>query len=182
MFTVTKIIVAGLLAAVNMHGGTGDPLKVKPIQTMSGGDTKFNMPLVRLIQAQSVWQELWTMHKGAALVEADSDKAPAPIIKAPEVDFEKNQVLVVFGGKMPNVQAYEYVKTYAKDSVAVIQLSQSMVPPSADRPVFHPYVMLVIPKEGVPIDVELDSIAKDGSHFWMRIAGFSAPKEKKTGT
>jgi len=43
-------------------------------------------------------------------------------------------------------------------------------------------VMLVIPKEGVPIDVELDSIAKDGSHFWMRIAGFSAPKEKKTGT
>jgi hypothetical protein len=180
MLIVTKILTAGLFAAVHLTGGSGDPLKIKPTQTMAGGDSKIEFPMVRMISAEKQWKELWMMHKGIPLVpSAAGDITNADVPKLPTVDFEKSQVLVVFGGHVANVQAYDYVKTFAKDNTAVIQLSQNFFPTSTVKTMMTPFVMLVIPKEPVPIEVELDSIAKDGSHYWMKIASYAVPKEKK---
>ena len=179
MLSITKIVVAGLLGAASLAAGNGDPLKIKPVQTMAGGDSKVNFPMVRMIQTQTGWRELWAMHKGLPLTAANTDKPAEDPIKPPTVDFAKNQVPVVFGGHMPNVQSYEYLKTYAKDQTAVMQLGQSLIPDSAVKDMLHPFILLVVPKEPVAIEVQLDSLAKDGSHFWMTIASYRAPKETK---
>jgi hypothetical protein len=159
---------------------TGDPAKVKPLQTMAGGDSSIHHPMVRLIPDQPKWAELWNIHKGAIAVVSDKGEISYPDApKPPLVDFAKNQVLVVFGGKLPNVQAYDYVKTLVKDDTAVIQLSQNFVPATADLKTYYPFILLVIPKEPVKIEVQLDSIAKDASHFWMTIASYGIPKAAK---
>ncbi len=154
-----------------------DPLKIKPNQTMAGGDSHIHAPLVRQITSQSNWAELWNIHKGVqALVNDKGDITYPNAPKPPEVDFTKNQVLVVFGGKLPNVLAYEYAKTYARDDVAVVQLTQKFAPATADETIYYPFILLVVPKESVKIEIQLDSIAKDGTHFWMKIASYPVPK------
>ena len=177
MSTLLNIVVGCLLSAANSYGGPGDPLKVKPVQTMTGGDSHIHAPMARLIDNQKQWVELWNIHKGAEAVTSATGEITFPNApKPPIVDFTKNEVLVVFGGKLPNVQAYDYVKTYARDETAVVQLSQNFVPAGASDKTYYPYVLLVVPKEMVKIEVQLDSIAKDGSHFWMKIAGYPIPK------
>jgi len=176
MLTITKIGLAVLFAAMNLAGGSGDPLKIKPIQKMQGGDSKVNYPMVRMIQDQKSWKQLWALHKGQPIVADGSDKAAEDAVKPPEVDFDKNQVLVVFGGHMTDVESYDYVKTYAKEDTAVVQLSQNLIPAAAASDMKHPYILMVIPKEPVAIEVQLDSIAKDGSHFWKTIQSYRAPK------
>lgn len=179
MVVVSKVLALAVLGVSGLMGGSGDPLKIKPIQTLAGGDSKLDFPMVRMIQTQKSWKDLWAMHKGLPFATSPDEKAPAEAPKLPTVDFEKNQVLVVFGGHLENVQAYEYIKTYAKDEIAVIQLGQSRVPPTAEKAMMHPFILMVIPREPVAIEVELDSIAKDGTHFWLKIAGYRAPKEIK---
>jgi hypothetical protein len=180
MLIFTKILTASLLAAVSLSGGPGDPLKIKPVQTMAGGDSNVHFPMVRTITNDKMWKELWAMHKGLPITNAATEKTATPDpTKLPTVDFDKNQVLVVFGGKLPDVQAYEYAKTYDKDGVAVVQLNQNVIPASTAKSTFYPFILMVVPKEPVRIRIELDSIAKDGSHFWMQIASFPILKETK---
>jgi hypothetical protein len=169
------------LAAAAMAAADGpDPLKIKPNQTMAGGDSHVHAPLVRLIPDQAKWTELWNIHKGAHAVVNDKGEITYPDApKTPEVDFTKNQVIVVFGGKLPNVLAYEYAKTYARDDTAVVQLTQKFAPPTADEATYYPFILLVVPKEPVKIEIQLDSIAKDGTHFWMKLASYPAPKADK---
>jgi hypothetical protein len=178
MLTLTKIALTGLLCLAHVHGDGPDPLKVKPVKTIAGGDGKVDYPLVRLLQTDKAWTEMWNIHKGLPLVP-DPDTKPAPADKAPEVDFTKNQVLVVLGGHLPNVKAYEYVKTIAKDDTAVVQLDQVFIADADVKGILHPFIFLVLPREPVPVEVQLDSIAKDGSHVWLTLASFKAPKESK---
>lgn len=163
------IAFAGLIGFAAAFG-PGDALKMKPLQTMNGGDSKSPVVMVRMIQSDSQWKELWAYHKGVNLKTAKD--APTP----PPVDFAKDEVLAVFGGHMADVQSYEYVKTYDKDGTAVIQLAQNTIPPAKQAGTKHPYIIMVLPKEPVPVQVELDTVAKDGSHYWMQIASFRAPK------
>jgi hypothetical protein len=179
MLTFTKIALTGILCLAHFAGDGPDPLKVKPVKTIAGGDSKVDFPLVRILQTQKAWRELWAIHLGLPLIPEENLKGAEDPEKPPEVDFTKNQVLVVLGGHMANVKAYSYVKTFAKDETAVIQLGQTLIPDAEVKDMMHPYVFLVIPREPVPIEVQLDSIAKDGSHFWMTLASFKAPKETK---
>ena len=177
MVLVTQIILASLLHSPMPFDGPGDPLKIKPIQTLQGGDSHIHAPMVRIIPSQKQWAELWNIHKGAQAVRGENGEitfpdAPTP----PTVDFSKNQVLVIFGGKLPNVQAYDYVKTLAKDDTAIVQLSQNFVPASTEEKTYYPFILMVVPREPVKIEVQLDSIAKDGSHFWMTIGRYAPPK------
>jgi hypothetical protein len=181
MLILTKILVTGLLGLIGSAGDGGDPLKIKPIQTMAGGDTKIDFPMVRIIQNPKAWRELWAMHKGLPIAPENADKPVDDPIKPPTVDFDKNQVLIVFGGHLPNVQAYEYVKTFAKDDTAIVQIGQNMIPASAVKDMMHPFIMLVVPREPVAIEVQLDEVAKDGSHYWKTLAAYRAPKDTKTG-
>lgn len=182
MLTTTKLLLAGILSLAFAARDGGDPLKVKPVQTIAGGDSLVNYPMVRLIQAQSAWRELWAIHKGLPIEPTNKDKASEDAVKPPEVDFTKNQVLVVFGGHLPNVKSYQYVKTFAQDNSAIIQISQEFIPDSAVKGMLHPFILLVIPKEPVAMEVQLDSIAKDGSHFWMSLAKYRAPKDSKASS
>jgi len=148
---IVSILAAGLITAA--YAADGDPLKIKPIETRAGGNSKIDRPMVRMIDTQAKWQELWNLHTGAEAVVSDSGVLTFPkAAPAPTVDFAKNQVLRRFGGKLPNVQAYDYVKTYAKDAVAVVQLRQNIVPTSAASAIMTPFVLLVVPKEPVPIE------------------------------
>jgi hypothetical protein len=174
---LTHLLVASIVVAGHLVDGPGDPLKIKPIQKIAGGDSSIHAPLVRLISDDGKWTELWNIHKGVpAVVDAAGHVTYPDAPKPPTVDFAKNQVLVVFGGKLPNVQAYDYVKTYDADGTAVVQLSQGFITNSADIKTYYPYILLVVPKEPVKIEVQLDSVAKDGSHFWMTIAKYGIPK------
>lgn len=179
MLTLTKLALTGLLCFAHVAGDGPDPLKVKPVKTIAGGDSKVDFPLVRMLQTQKAWHEMWAIHKNLPLIPEGSLKDGEDPVKPPEVDFVKNQILVVLGGHLANVKAYEYVKTFAKDDTAVVQLGQSYIPDADVRGMMHPFIFLVIPREPVPIEVQLDSIAKDGSHFWLTLASFKAPKETK---
>ncbi len=181
MLIIQKLLAIALFGLVGVTGDAGDPLKIKPVATMQGGDSLINHPMVRMIKNQKQWSELWEMHKGNAVIKpSTTDKAPAVDVKGvPIVDFDKNQVLVVFGGKLVDVQGYDYLKTLNVDGTAVIQLGPNTVPASASDKVMTPFVLLVIPQEPVPIQVDLDTIGKDGNHFWNKIAAFRAPAVKK---
>ncbi len=183
MLLVHKLLALALVGLVGVTADTGDPLKIKPVATMEGGDSLINHPMVRMIKTPKQWSELWAMHKGNAVAKpVTTDKAPAVDEKGvPIVDFDKNQVLVVFGGKLVDVQGYDYLKTVNVDGTAVIQLGPNTVPASANDAIMTPFVLLVIPQEPVPIEVDLDTIGKDGKHFWNKIAAFRAPTAKKTG-
>ncbi len=171
MQLISKIAALGLLCfAGAVAARADDPSKLTPVQIMNGGDSRIDLVLVRMIRNDADWSTLWSMHKGTA------GKSSTAKSQAPSVDFSKNQVLAVFGGHLPDVQAYTYVKTYARDNVAVIQLGQDFLPPAKVSGVKHPFIMLVLPKEQVKTEVQLDSLAKDGSHYWMKIATIQAPK------
>jgi hypothetical protein len=182
MLTLTKFVLAGVVGLAGLAGEGGDPLKVKPVQTFAGGDSKVDFPMVRMIQTPTAWRELWAIHKGLPLAPVSSEKGAEDPVKPPEVDFAKNQALVVFGGHLANVKAYGYVKTFAQDETAVIQLSQTTIPESEVKDMLHPFVILILPKEPVPIEVQLDSIAKDGSHYWLKLAKYRAPKDAKASS
>jgi hypothetical protein len=171
----------GLIASAALAHGEGDPLKVKPVAVMQGADTLINHPMVRMIKTKQQWSELWAMHKGGAVAKPAADpKAPVTDEKGvPIVDFDKNQVLVVFGGKLVNVQAYDYVKTVDDHGTAIVQLAPNNVPAGTNDAIMLPYILLVIPQEPVPIQVDLDTVGKDGQHFWNKIAAFRAPAAKK---
>jgi len=177
MVIVYKLVAASLFALMN-HTGTGDASNVRPIAMLNGGKSLITFPLVRMIQNSTQWGELWTIHKGIAsvpsaagtIVNADAEKPPV-------VDFDKNQVLIVFGGQLTNVQAYDYVKTIVRDKDAVIQLAPNIFPAaSSQQVVMTPYIMLVLPKEKVSVTVELDTLAQDGTHFWAQLARFPVPQ------
>ena len=179
---LTHFLAASIFGFGQLAGGTGDPLKIKPVQKIAGGDSSVHAPLVRMISDDGKWSELWNIHKGIpAVVDTAGHVTYPDAPKPPTVDFAKNQVLVVFGGKLPNVQAYDYVKTYAADDTAVVQLSQNFVTNAADIKTYYPFILLVVPKEPVKIEVQLDSVAKDGSHFWMTLAKYGIPKDQKSG-
>ena len=182
MSIFTNFVAATALAVGHFVAGPGDPLKIKPIQTIAGGDSSVHAPLARLISNDSQWTELWNIHKGVQAVVNSAGQVTYPDApKPPTVDFAKNEVLVIFGGKLPNVKGYAYVKTYAADDTAVVQLSQNFVTSAEDIKTYYPFILLVVPKEPVKIEVQLDSIAKDGSHFWMTIARYAIPKDLKAG-
>ncbi|MDR3690611.1 MAG: hypothetical protein P4L46_14630 [Fimbriimonas sp.] len=176
MVIVYKFLAASLIALTHTSG-TGDPSKVKPLGMIQGGVSLIGFPLVRMIQNQEQWNELWTLHKGIPGVpSASGGIVNADAQRPPNVDFAKSQVLVVFGGQVANVQAYDYVRTVVRDKDAVIQLAPNPYPNNALRVVATPFIMLVLPTEKVSITVELDTIAQDGSHFWAQLARFSAPR------
>lgn len=183
MQIIYKVIAAGLYTLMNASSGSGDPSKVKPLAMLQGHDTLIEYPLVRMIKDSSVWSELWTLHKGiAGVATASGGIVNGDARTPPSVDFAKNQVLIVFGGQVPNVQAYDYVKTDVEDKTAVIHLAPSFFQNPNAQVMMTPYIMLVLPKEKVGIAVDLEVVAKDGTHSVNRIAHFNPPKDPpKTG-
>ena len=179
MQIVYKIIAAGVMAAMHpaIKGGD-DPAKIVPTGEIKGHDTLLEIQLVRMIRDQKAWSELWTAHKGISDVPGaagtiyNGDARPAPA-----VDFTKNQILIVFGGHTYGVQAYDYVTTVVHDGTAVIRLAPSLFPSQSPQVIMYPYTMLTLPRLKVPIDVELDTIANDGTHYWNKIAGYQPPKD-----
>ncbi len=176
MVIVYKLVATSILAILNTTGH-GDPSKVKPIAVLQGHDTLIEYPMVRMIQDQKTWGQLWTLHKGISGIPGASggivnaDSSPTPV-----VDFGENEVLIVFGGHNANVQAYDYVKTDVRGKTAVIQITPSMFGTAALEVDMTPYIIMVLPREKVEISVELDTVARDGSHSWNQIAKFAAPK------
>ena len=183
MVIVYKLIAATLMALAH-PSGTGDPSKVKPVEMLQGHDTLVEFPMVRMIQDEKTWTELWVLHKGAPTLPGsggtvgNADSRPTP-----KVDFDKNEILVVFGGHNWSIQAYDYVKTDVRGKEAVIQLAQSVFSTNTPGVDMCPYIILVLPREKVEISVELDTPNRDGTHYWNPIAHFDAPKEtKKSGS
>src|SRR5476651_1083048 len=105
MIAFAKLALTGVLCLGHLVGDGPDPLKVKPVKTIAGGDSKVDYPLVRLISSQKGWHELWAIHTGQPMVPESGENTKEDPVKPPEVDFVKNQVLVVFGGHLPNVKA-----------------------------------------------------------------------------
>jgi|GEM_PF-2345018 len=179
MVIVYKLVAATLMALAH-PSGNGDPSKVKPLEMVQGHDTLIDFPMVRMIQNDKDWSDLWVLHKGVPSVSGSTGTiVNAEARSAPKVDFQKNQVLVVFGGHNWSVQAYDYVKTDVRGKEAVIQLAHNMFAPSAPAVDMCPFIMLVLPREKVAISVELDTPNKDGTHYWNPIAKFPVPTEAK---
>jgi hypothetical protein len=124
------------------------------------------------------------LHKGLVGLQTNvqtinnADARPAPA-----VNFAKNQVLIVFGGQCPGVQAYTYVRTDVQNNRAVIRLAPSMFGDPHAITMMTPYIMLVLPKAKVGIDVDMETIAPDGTTGLNRIASYGIPKDTppKTG-
>jgi len=180
MNLVAQILAAGLAASLAVAPDAGDPSKVKPLQSFQGGDSHIHKPLARFLTDAKSWKQVWYMHLGIEARVSDKGEieyppnAPTP----PPVDFSKNQVLVMFGGLLPGVQSYDYVKTFAKETTAVVQIAPKTAPASSDSALknMYPFLIMVLPKEPVRIEVELDTVAKDGSHYWNLITAHNPPK------
>ncbi len=178
MVIVYKYLAASLFAIMNPTG-IDDPAKLKPVGMLQGHDTLIDYPLVRMIRDAKTWSELWILHKGVPAVStgagtiANGDAQPLP-----KVDFDKNQVLIVFGGQMQSIQAFDYLQTATKDKTAIVQLAPNRFGTSTPSVVMTPYILLVLPKLKVPIEVQLDSLSADGTHFWNPIATFPIIKDK----
>jgi len=148
------------------------PSPYPPLDTVTGMDSMVERRSIELETSAGQWNSAWQRHKvGEKIGNSDSLNFPTAE-KPPAVDFEHNEVLVLFGGLAPQggYQIVESLKTSKSILVRIRALPTSLNGSSAPSGLnANPYLFAVYKKTKLPFDIQVERAGQDGTVQWQTV-------------
>jgi hypothetical protein len=134
----------------------GDP-NFKVLDVMFGSDAELDATGVHMIENPRQWQEFWTSVEGDAVmsVGGGSNRPNSTIRDLPRIDFEKNIVLGVFGGALPNVAGYQVIGADGMGEKAFVRIRPVFRNGNAEILIHNPYLLVLLPRTKKEIEVQM---------------------------
>jgi hypothetical protein len=158
----TALIFLKLLAQV--------PTPFAPADFRTGSDSYVEQPSVTLATTPAEWNAAWQRHMGITPIGNGGNFPTA--VTPPPVDFDKFEVVVIFGGLAPN-GGYTIVDSEKKDDKIYLRLDPlSLSTSGGATPITikaNPYAFIFYPKDPDPIIVQFPVRMQDGSIGWNAV-------------
>jgi hypothetical protein len=154
----------------------------KPIEVvdfMTGGNSGAAKPEVRLVQDRQAWARAWIHNRQYAVISDNPDSEnPDNVPDLPNLDFDKTQVIVVFGGLVKNVGSFRLQGVTLEDHHDVVRLIPEFLQSGTSAVmVTQPFALIQVTKAKRELDVYLQNgTDANGDPVWRQIAKFGKPK------
>lgn len=148
------------------------------VSQTSGTDSLIENPVVVLAKDLSTWTQVWKAHRESAFLAAPAQGARPYVGDQPVVDFKKNAVLGVFGGKSTNIAGFAITETGLDKKKDTIVIRIRAVPFNAPGKVLqNPYILIELPRTPHKMQVQLDQRGLGGQGYQV-IGDFGPSKTK----
>jgi len=149
--------------------------QAKVVDFLSGGNSNVASQDSQLVQSRFDWAQTWERNQFYQVLSAQPQGPVNPdnVPDLPVIDFDKSQIVAVWGGNARNVAAYNLVgKTFEKDS-DVIWLAPVPMGTNTAVTMTRPYAFIQLTKQKNEIDVMVQ-VGTDGqgNPIWKRAAHF----------
>jgi len=155
-----------------------DALKV--VDFLTGSNSNVAHQDSQLVQTRFDWAQTWERNQFYQVLSGQPQGPvnPDAVPDLPVINFDKTQIVAVWGGNAKNVAGYTLIgNTFEKDS-DVIWLAPTVMTAGSAITATRPYAFIQVTKQKNEIDVMLQvSTDGQGNPIWKRIAKFA-----KTGT
>jgi len=127
---------------------------MEPLRTITGLKSGIERAEFRYIQTRNELAEVWRRHR--------------PDADLPEVDFEREVVAAAFFGRTFNPTGVTVDNLHVAGDLLYVRLTNGTNPRHAAMWTRHPYVLLVLPKDGGPAGGFRDVVFEQRDRFIMR--------------
>ena len=149
--------------------------QAKVVDFLTGGNSNVAHQDSQLVQSRFDWAQTWERNQFFQVLSGQPQGPVNPdnVPDLPAIDFDKTQIIAVWGGNARNVSGYNLVdKTFEKND-DVIWLAPQMMSAGAAVAQTRPYAFIQVTKQRNEIDVMLQvGVDGQGSPIWKRIANF----------
>jgi hypothetical protein len=144
-----------------------------PVDFITGLDSYVEHPAVQLVTNAADWNDVWQRHKGITPIGNSKDTAFPSLEKAPRVNFDEDEVLVIFGG-LASEGGYKVVDAEKGYKSVVVRIEALPLPGNGSSPSAfkaNPYAFIMFPHTSLPITVEVPAgVGQDGTVQWKTVA------------
>jgi hypothetical protein len=161
--------VAALLVAVAIAAkGTPYP----PVDSFTGLDSYVEKPSIELATNAGEWNAVWQRHKGITPIGNGSNPSFPSLEQPPKVDFDNDEVLVIFGG-LASEGGYQIVDSQKTSKAIVVRIQPLRLPGTGRTPSSfkaNPYAFFEFKQTELPFRIEIPQTDSDGNVTWKKVA------------
>ena len=168
-FTVVQLIIA-----------LGVPYPPDGVAT--GMDSFVERPSIQVAYNVLDWDALWQKHKGITPIGNANGVGFPSAEKPPSVNFDKEEVLVIFGGLAANggYQVVDSMQMSNRVQVRIKPLPMLGQTGAAGNSEFkaNPYAFIMFPRIKLPIEVQIPGKDANGNPAWQTVAYVGGLEDK----
>lgn len=142
------------------------------VPVVTGADSIVTTPGAFYVKDAVTFEHLWRAHKGGN--NQNGVPAPGLIVNPPRVDFRRQGVLAVFGGKAPDVRGYTARLASSTEEQVVIDVRPTILN-SVVRLQAQPYAFFLLTRTARPVIVR----TPDGQGGWAVAAKLNERPRKQ---
>lgn len=165
-------LLVGVVSLGVLLGGAGpadDEVPVAgPAVVITGPRSQLTRSHILLAPDQKIFDEAWKRH-----VDGTEEQKQFLWLTAPQIDFDKYQAIVIFGGATSNCRGYHVVETFRQDNERVIRYQRDSFQTAGGSIDASPWIVIVMPKvDGATVLEENTQGIIGGAPLWTRRGRF----------
>lgn len=149
------------------------PSPYPPLDAATGMDSNVDRASVHLATTPEQWYGFWQEHKGITPIGNTQNLNFPSVEKPPAVDFDHNEVLVIFGG-LAQQGGYKVVDSERVKRTIVVRLRPLPLLGSGTAAAgsfkANPFAFIVFKKTQLPFDVQMQLPDSSGTVQWQTVA------------
>jgi hypothetical protein len=162
---VSMGLVCVALEAIDIANNAIRPWPAVDFRT--GMDSYTERASIERADTPDAWNSAWQRYMGVTPIGNSGLRYPSAAVP-PAVDFNRNFVLVVFGG-LAQVSGYRIADSFIKKKELHVRLEQVPIPGHTTM-LANPYAFILFRRTKYPVDVEFPTTDASGNATWRRVA------------
>lgn len=175
MFALYHFLAAAFVLLAKAHAFDVEP-PFSAVAQLSGVNTAIEQSRVEVIQSQPEWIELWKEHRQEFHLETPKGEVVNEAGDRPDVDFRKNVVFCLFGGKMHSVLGFEVIDSGDYKNISYLRIQPKVIALSSVSLYQNPYIFVTFPRTTKKVLVQLDE-KPIGGPGWRTVATVGPTKK-----
>jgi hypothetical protein len=157
-----------------------------PVDAITGLDSYVEKPSIEVATNPSSWNAVWQRHRGITPIGDVNHLSFPSLEQAPTVNFDQNEVLVIFGGLAAQggydvVDSVETAKAVIVRIEALPLLNSGVGVGSRTTLRANPYAFFMFKRTNLPFKVQMSETDQNGNAVWKTVGEAGGSKPVQSG-